>query len=361
MGRVQLKGRRSPLPRFVVEYEVPKGSGKWFVYFRRKGEKNVRMHGMPGTPEWEALYRRLLAGERPDDKKPRQPVKDTFGWLCQQYMASTKFATLDDSTRRVRRGILNHCMEERPEGTKLTYADVPLTRFTPKSVANLRDAKLGFPDAANGRVKAIRAVFSWATLPEVGFLQVNPARDVKSFESGNPNGHHTWTSEEVELFVKRHPIGSKAHLALALLLYTGQRLSDVVRFGRQHEKGEWLKFTQHKNRNRKPITLEIPIRSELRHVLDASPTGDLVYLVTEFNKPFSDAGFGNWFRDRCIEAGVPGRAHGLRKARATRMADADATVHQIMAITGHTTLKEVERYTKAANQRKLAESGSKLG
>ncbi|WP_244513338.1 tyrosine-type recombinase/integrase [Devosia insulae] len=344
-----------------MEYEVPKGSGKWFVYFRQKGEKNVRMLGTPGTPEWEELYRRLLAGQRPTVDKLQQPVKDTFAWLCQQYMSSSEFLGLDERTRRVRRGILSHCMQECPEGQKLTYGDVPLLRFTAKSVANLRDAKRGLPEAGNGRVKAIRAAFNWATLPEVGLMQVNPARDVKYFKSHNPDGHHTWTLEEVEQFERRHPLGTKAHLALALLLYTGQRRSDVVLFGRQHEREGWLKFTQQKNRDTKPIHLEIPIRPELRRVLDASPTGDLVYLVTEFSKPFTDNGFGNWFRDRCIEAEVPGRAHGLRKACATRLADNGATAHEIMAITGHTTLKEVQRYTKAANQRRLAESASKLG
>lgn len=167
--------------------------------------------------------------------------------------------------------------------------------------------------------------------------------------------------EEVAQFEKCHPLGTKAHLALGLLLYTGQRRSDVVLFGCQHEKHGLLEFTQQKNRDNKPIHLQIPIRSELRHILDAGPTGDLVYLVTEFGKPFTSNGFGNWFREKCIQAGVPGRAHGLRKACATRLAENGATVHEIMAITGHKTIKEVERYTMAANQKRLAESAIKRG
>ncbi|WP_170116466.1 tyrosine-type recombinase/integrase [Devosia submarina] len=347
------------MPRFVVEYEVPKGSGKWFVYFRQKGQKNVRMHGTPGTPEWEELYRRLLAGFRPEAKKLHQPNENTFAWLCQQYMSSPEYGELNERTRRVRRGILNHCMGESPKGQTLTYGEVPLDEFKPTTVARLRDAKRGTPEAANGRVKAIRAVFNWATSTEVNITQINPARHVKYYRSNNPAGHHTWTIEEVEKFERRHPIGTKAHLALALLLYTGQRRGDIVQFGRKHEKSGWLKFTQQKNRDKKPIDLEIPIFPELKKVLDASPTGDEVYLVNEFNKPFSDNGFGNWFRDRCIEAGVPGRAHGLRKACATRLAEKGATPHEIMSITGHRTLKEVVRYTQAANQKQLAESASK--
>ena len=47
--------------------------------------------------------------------------------------------------------------------------------------------------------------------------------------------------------------------------------------------------------------------------------------------------------------------HGLRKAAARRLAEAGCSTHQIRAITGHATLKEVERYTKAADQKRLAE------
>jgi integrase len=78
-------------------------------------------------------------------------------------------------------------------------------------------------------------------------------------------------------------------------------------------------------------------------------------LVTEFGAPFTAAGFGNWFRDRCNEAGLKHCSfHGLRKAAATRLAEAGCTTEQIKAVTGHATLKEVGRYTKAADQARLA-------
>jgi integrase len=114
---------------------------------------------------------------------------------------------------------------------------------------------------------------------------------------------HSWTIEEVLQFEKRHAIGTKARLALALLLYTGQRRSDVVAFGRQHIKSAWITFTQVKNRKRKPITLSIPVPPELKAIIDATPSGSLTFLVTSFGKPTA-SGFGNWFRERCDEAGA---------------------------------------------------------
>ena len=81
----------------------------------------------------------------------------------------------------------------------------------------------------------------------------------------------------------------------------------------------------------------------------------MTFLLTELGAPFTAAGFGNWFRDRCNEAGLPHcSAHGLRKACATRLANAGCTSEQIKAITGHKTLSEVARYTKAADQERNA-------
>lgn len=77
----------------------------------------------------------------------------------------------------------------------------------------------------------------------------------------------------------------------------------------------------------------------------------------EHGNPFTAAGFGIWFRDRCNEVGLPCySAHSLRKATAARLAERGATAHEIMAITGHKTLEEVERYTRAARQSRLADA-----
>ena len=119
----------------------------------------------------------------------------------------------------------------------------------------------------------------------------------------------------------------------------------------------WLKFTQFKGRNNKPVTLEIPIVGELENIISASTTGDLNFIVTAFGKPFSDAGFGNRFRKWCDEADLHHcSAHGLRKATAARLAELGCSEHEIMAITGHSTSKEVARYTRAARQKILAQS-----
>jgi integrase/recombinase XerD len=100
----------------------------------------------------------------------------------------------------------------------------------------------------------------------------------------------------------------------------------------------------------------------LSSVIKATPSKHLTFLATNYGRPFSHRGFGMRFKDWCYQAGLPHcSSHGLRKATATRLAEAGATVHEIMAVTGHKTLKEIERYTAEAQKRMLADSGmSKL-
>lgn len=167
----------------------------------------------------------------------------------------------------------------------------------------------------------------------------------------------TWTEEDIAAFEKHWASGTRERLALALLLYTGQRRGDVVRMGRQHMSGDTIRVVQSKTGAR----LVIPLHPKLRIEIDASAnTNHLTFLVTNWGRPFSAAGFGNWFRDVCDDAKLTGRsAHGLRKAAARRLAEAGCSVLQIQAITGHKTLAEVTRYTAAADQERMARDAIK--
>jgi integrase len=93
---------------------------------------------------------------------------------------------------------------------------------------------------------------------------------------------------------------------------------------------------------------------QLQEVIDATPGGNLTYLVTEFDKPFTRAGFGNWFRKRCDEAGLPQcSAHGVRKAGATIAAENGATEHQLMALFGWDSPKQTGNYTRKVSRKRL--------
>jgi len=85
----------------------------------------------------------------------------------------------------------------------------------------------------------------------------------------------------------------------------------------------------------------------------------LTYIVTAYGKPRSKYGLGNDFAKWATEAGVPAhcRMHGLKKGGMRRLAEAGGTAHELMAISGHRTLSEVQRYTEDANRKLLADTG----
>jgi hypothetical protein len=49
--------------------------------------------------------------------------------------------------------------------------------------------------------------------------------------------------------------------------------------------------------------------------------------------------------------------HGLKKGGMRRLAEAGGTAHELMAVSGHKTLTEVQRYTRDADRKRLADSG----
>ena len=344
LGKLHLK--------FLVEDTDRHGNVR--LYVRKRGKGKIRLRGEPGTRAFlDEYWAAVKDGAPPQvDGAPRitAPEKGSLRWLCSEYFRSAGFKGLTDRTRYVRRGIL--------DGLCKRDGDKPFALMEPRHVRKLRDERSDKPEAANAIIKALRQVFAFAL--EYELIQRNPAKDVPYLKSGS-EGFHSWTIDEVRAFETRHPVGSKARLALALMLYTGQRRSDVVLLGPQHVRDGWITLTQAKNRSRKPVTLSIPVLPELRAVIDATAVGNLAFLVTEFGKPFGSNGFGNWFRKRCDEAGLPHcTAHGLRKAGAAIAAENGATERQLMAIFGWSTMKEAARYTRAARQKVLAASGMKL-
>jgi integrase len=124
--------------------------------------------------------------------------------------------------------------------------------------------------------------------------------------------------------------------------------------GRQHIRNGLLHVTQQKTGK----ALAIPIHPELAAILATVPTTQMTFVMTLCGTPFDPHAFSAWFGEACDKAGLPSVCtfHGLRKAACRRLAEAGCTVHEIASISGHATLKEVERYTKAADQQRLAQA-----
>jgi integrase len=318
--------------------------GKSRYYFRRPGYKQVPLPGLPWSPQFMAAYEAAMKGEtRPVEIGIDRTKPGTVAALAVAYFRSSEFLGLSPSTQATYRGII--------ERLRVEHGHRRVAHLQRDKLTEMLGNRAKAPAAANNWLRMVRMLMRFAI--ELGMRNDDPTLGIKTLKIKS-DGFKIWEPEQIQNYRAKHAVGTRALLALELLLNTAQRRSDVVRMGRQHVRDGILSIRQKKT----GTLVEIPILQELQQALDAIPANNLTFLTTEHSRPFTAAGFGNWFRERCNEAGVLKgyAAHGLRKAAATRLAEAGCTDHQIMAWGGWETLKEVQRYTKAANRKRLAQS-----
>lgn len=332
--------------RYLVEDLDRHGNVRRYV--RMPGKAKVRIRGIPGTEEFMAAYHAAIAVASDSRRQAQEARRGSFRHLCQLYYASVTFKSLDPSTQSWRRRALDSMCEKKGGN--------PVALMQARHVRDLRDERSDSPGAANTRLKALKALFAWACEEEPDLAPHNPTIGVRKVQYA-ASEIHTWTADEIEQYKARHPLGTKPRLALDLLRFTTGRREDAVRLGPQHVRNGRIQFRQAKNEHRSPVDIDIPQHPELAASIAATPSGHLTFLVTDYGKPYTPAGFGNAMRDWCDQANLRHcSAHGLRKATPTMMAEEGATPHELMAITGHQTLEEVERYTRRAARKKLADS-----
>ena len=204
-------------------------------------------------------------------------------------------------------------------------------------------------------MRAIRHFTRYAV--GAGLIDADPAVAVTRAKMTKTGGFYTWTEEDVAKFEARHPVGSKARLALALYLNLGVRKSDVVRIGPRHIRDGILhNFLPQKGSRTGGHRISVRLFEETRALIAATPvTGTETYLVTSFGKPFTANGFGNKMREWCDEAGLPDcTSHGLRKLMMVRLAHAGYSAPQIGAISGHKDLREIQLYIEQMDRSKMA-------
>ena len=286
-----------------------------------------------------AAYEAAMSGPRTAIAAGRIKPGSVAAVVAEYLDSQQFFGSKSAGTRRMRRGIL--------ERFRAAYGERPFTLLPTEWIEALLDAKP--PHAARSWLVTLRSLCTFAL--KRGYLRADPTANIK-LRAIKGDGFHCWTDAEIAQYEAYHHIGSKPRLALALLLYTTQRRSDVVRMGRQHIKDGVLTVKQQKT----GVTLAIPVHPHLQAALDATPSEHLTFLVTVTGKPYGGNAFSALFRMWCDGAGLPKRCkpHGLRKAACRRLAEAGCSTKEIMAISGHATMKEIVRYTDAADQARLA-------
>lgn len=337
MGRSRLN---KALPPYASEFLDRHGKPR--IRFRKTGLPVRYAKARPGTAEFTEEYHAWLNAEKSPILSP-SIIPQSFDDLISRYYASMTWkAVTNERTQRVYRGEIERFRQK--------YGSRQVSGMTAARLSKLMASMADTPSAANNLKKRLSQLFDFAIL--LGWQKDNPAKAVRAFKNKG-DGIKAWEEEQIAQFYAAHPIGTKPHLALSLLLHTAQRRSDVVRMGPQHTRKDEIRVKQLKTNK----DIWIGIHPDLQKAIDACPSGHLSFLVTDTGKPFSRDYFGNWFRKQCDAAGLKGySAHGLRKAASRRMAHLGLSNQQIKAITGHSSDAEVARYTKSASQVVLARS-----
>ena len=329
-------------PKYVHGYVDCRGRPRW--YLRRTGHKRVPLPGLPWSPEFMAAYEAAMAGEKIERGKSKI-VLGSVADLITLYYQTANFLQLADATRQTYRGILERFRAE--------YGELPVARLEEQHILAILDKKAATPAAANHLRRLLRAIMKLAKRRKM--IKVNPMIEVEPIRY-KVKGYKDWSDSEIALFAEHYPPGTRERLALELLLCAAPRRSDVVKLGPQNVRGGRLVYKQKKT----GAEIDIPLLPQLAAAIEAIPCIEKqgYFVQTQYGEAFTDTGFYNWFTDKARKAGVPeGRSpHGLRKACCRRLAEAGCSPHEIMSISGHVTLREVERYTKAANRAKLADN-----
>ena len=314
-----------------------------YWYFRRHGRR-WRLPGEPLSTEWLAEYSRLKAETDATQTPKAQPTaypSKSFGALALDYYASPEYRGRKPKTQRVYRSIIDPLV-----GRIGRHA---VTLIERRHVKKWRDERAHTPGMANLTVSVVRLLLAYAVDNE--YRRDNPALRLTTFKLGE---HRAWTPEELAAFERRWPEGTMQRRAYALARYTGQRCSDVAAMTRAHRVACRIKVRQEKT----DVELWVREHSALAAELARGEQGHMALLTkpkgTAWSADELSGDFGEWIE----AAGLPDDVvmHGLRKVAARDLADAGCSAHEIMSITGHKSLKEIERYTKAADQRRLADA-----
>ncbi len=324
-------------------------TGRPRFYFRRKGGPRIALRGMPGSDQFMADYAAALTGQLDHRAAPRKKGREavqggerSIDKLLDAYFKSPEYVTMKPGTRTAYRRVFTRWVESEGIGHR------PVDGLRREHINLMISKRADTPGAANDLLKKIRLLMSFAI--RLGWRETDPTTKMKKFKGTE---WHTWNEDEIAAYVRRWPSGTPERLAFALLLYTGQRVSDVALMRWSDVERGRIAVVQEKTGGKVFIPIHPLLAGELAGADQSAPA----LMVTSFGKPFSIKGLSNWMAARIDEAGLPERCitHGLRKAAARRMAEAGCSAKQIASITGHKSLAEVERYVREAEQAIMAE------
>lgn len=318
-----------------------RGRGRWFHYYRRGGkEVSLGVHGLhPTDKRVFAAYCAAHARYETQPKQEETAKGGTFRWGLDIYKTSDHWLrTLSEGSRESREDIFNRYLKKQ--------GDRPLLSITQDNLETALIAKGGW--GAVNELKALKPVFKH--LKKMKIIPRDIAAGIK-LDKPKSKGFPTASADEIERYIKRWPRGTVQRLIFDLALTTGAARVDLVKLGPQNITGDILTYRRQKTGE----VAEVPVTKELRAAIAHLPDIAPAFLLKANGKPYARESIGNMFASAAKEVDMVARIHGLRKALCVYWAEQGASVHQIAAMAGHSSLSEVERYTKAVDRKRIVQ------
>jgi enterobacteria phage integrase len=314
-------------------------TGKLRYYLRHPKNPSVPLPGPPGSRQFMAAYE---AGFVAPKAKKGKHGDGTIGALVIGFYQSSGFKNLAPSSQQRYRLVLDKFAQK--DGHRLV-------RDMPRRVAISIIEEIGetAPGMANLSASVMRRLFAYAIGKEL--RKDNPFSGIEPYRLGS---HHTWSEAEIATYRAAWPIGTRERLAFDLLLYTGQRVGDVAAMRRSDLRNGVIHVTTEKT----GAELDIPLHPDLLRSIKACAAQGLTLIGSPHGRPMSAKALSAMVTRAALAAGLSKKCvpHGLRKSAMRRLAEYGSTSKEIASMSGHRSLKEIERYTDAADQAHLARS-----
>ncbi|MFN7093268.1 MAG: tyrosine-type recombinase/integrase [Allorhizobium sp.] len=336
--------------RGLIRQELPSGSVIYRVRPKGQHSKRIQIFAAPGDEDFSRQYALARRGVKPDPmKKPsEEALPQSIGWLVQSYYEyleeRVKAGTTSAKTLKKKRNLLNRLIKE-PDRRML----IPREKLI-----EMQDGMGSTPAQADAFIEAVAVLYDWAM--ERKRVKENPARGIRSiYRKGE--GATPWKAADVKKFFATHKAGSKPHVAMSVLLWTGCRIEDLTKLGRRHEcvidEVEAIRWVPFKKGSSEVC---IPLLEPLRAATRAPVVQGETYVLGRGGKPYASGdAMSAMFKRWCVDADLPHlSAHGVRKGLAEVLAELGCSQYEIMAILGHSEAKTSEVYTRRVERWNLA-------
>jgi integrase len=313
-------------------HRVVAGARNYFYYHPGRGTahagKRVRLPDDPTSPAfWAAL--------REHQGTAGVPTISTFEAVADRYEASAHFAELGEGTRTIYRRSLKIA--------RIAWGKAPLEHVRPKHVRAMLDELSETPGAANNMLGSLRAFSAWAL--ERGHIDHSFTEAVKPYKV--TGGHKPWTDAQVDA-AHEHLTGM-VRRGVMLMLYTGQRGSDMVRLGWTDIDDGGFRIQQQKTQRE----IYCPIADELAEEMGRWEKQPGPFVVQAGGYRYSRKQFSVHFNEarETIPALAGVTLHGLRATAVIRLRMAGLETAQIQDIIGMS-MGMIERYARFADRKR---------